>query len=123
MGSVIGSNKDDWIWHNRVTVIWCKLAAENRGTGVAPLVSIFLTPVANPCSKARISEQEKLNIVIWKMSVAESDKMETDVVSDMDKASGRISDREDQSSDEISDNDEEFEKQASELEKKVTKYK
>ncbi|PNF41960.1 Squamous cell carcinoma antigen recognized by T-cells 3 [Cryptotermes secundus] len=49
----------------------------------------------------------------------ESEKMEIDRVSDMDKASDRTNDREDESSDEISDNDEEYEKQASELEKKV----
>jgi hypothetical protein len=53
----------------------------------------------------------------------ESEKMEIDRVSDMDKASDRTNDREDESSDEISDNDEEYEKQASELEKKVTKYR
>jgi hypothetical protein len=56
----------------------------------------------------------------------ESEKMEIDRgsdISDMDKASDRTNDREDESSDETSDNDEEFEKQASELEKKVTKYR
>jgi methyl-accepting chemotaxis protein len=53
----------------------------------------------------------------------ESEKMEIDGVSDMDKASDRTNDHEDESSDEISDNGEEFEKQASELEKKVTKYR
>jgi hypothetical protein len=53
----------------------------------------------------------------------ESEKMEIDRVSDMDKSSDRTNDREDESSDEISDNDEEYEKQASELEKKVTKYR
>jgi hypothetical protein len=55
------------------------------------------------------------------MSAGGSDKVEIDRISDTDKASERTSDREDGSSDEISDNDEEFEKQASELEKKVTK--
>ncbi|XP_069683993.1 squamous cell carcinoma antigen recognized by T-cells 3 [Periplaneta americana] len=51
--------------------------------------------------------------------VYESEKMETDKMSDKDKISDKSSDSEDESSDETSDNEEEQDKQATQLEKKI----
>jgi hypothetical protein len=53
------------------------------------------------------------------MSAEECEKMDIDNVSDKERASYKASDSEDESS----DNDEELEKQATDLERKVTKYR